>query len=207
MNAHWVVACLMLAPLAGVPSEAAAQKARKPDRPHRSGFWVELGAGPSHLRVACACGDSITRAPGSGGYTRLGWIISDKVLMAWESAGFTDESFGFVAADTSIEAEMEATGLAVLWFPWKSGAFIKGGIGIAEGRFTVPVGAQADTVEGTGVGLSFGLGWDFALSRKYAITINAAAFVTAIGDLVLPGGRVDDVIGTMYQLTLGFTFR
>ncbi len=61
--------------------------------------------------------------------------------------------------------------------------------------------------EGVGVGLTFGLGWDFAISRKFAITANAAAFITAIGDLVLPSGTVDDVIATMYVVSIGFTVR
>ncbi len=57
------------------------------------------------------------------------------------------------------------------------------------------------------MGLTFGAGWDLAISRKFAITANVAAYVTAVGDVVLPGRRVDDVIATMYQGAIGFSFR
>jgi hypothetical protein len=198
---------LLIPPLLAGP--IAAQKVRKPDRPHRSGLWLEVGAGPAGIRMACSNCTDVIAGPGSGGYSRLGWIISDKVIMAWESVGISDESFGFVPTDSMV-ADLAATGIVVLWYPWKSGAFLKGGVGIGAGSFTVPSptpAARPDTIDAGGVGMTFGVGWDFALSRKYAITVNAAAFVMAIGDVVLPSGPVDDVIGTMYQVTLGFTFR
>jgi len=31
--------------------------------------------------------------------------------------------------------------------------------------------------------------------------------MTAVGDIVVPSRRVDDVIATMYQGSIGFTFR
>jgi len=54
---------------------------------------------------------------------------------------------------------------------------------------------------------SFGTGWDWSISRKFAVTANVGAYVTAVGDTVLTGRRVDDVIATMYQAAIGFTFR
>jgi hypothetical protein len=33
------------------------------------------------------------------------------------------------------------------------------------------------------------------------------AYVTGVGDIVLTGRRVDDVIATMYQASIGFAFR
>lgn len=206
-----LVALLLTAPLlAGALAAQPAPQARKPDRPHRSGLWLELAAGPASIRMACSnCADVIS-GPGSGGFLRLGGVISGKVLMAWEAAGISDESFGFAPDDSSIVADMASTGVIVLWYPWKSGAFLKGGVGIAAGSFAVPSptgAAAADTIDAAGVGMTFGVGWDFALSRKYALTLNGTVFVTAIGDVVLPTGPVDDLIGTMYQLTLSFTFR
>lgn len=180
----------------------------RPPRPHRSGLWGEFGAGPGSLRMGCSGCEDVVSAGGSGGYLRIGGVISDHVLLGWESAGFSDESFGFAPGDPTTIAEMESTGIAVLWFPSRRGLFLKGGVGVAQGRFMIPTAtAQVDSVRGTGVGVSFGLGWDLSFARKYAITASAAAFVTAVGDLLLPSGRVDDVIGTMYQLSLAFTFR
>ena len=177
-------------------------------RPHRTGLWFELGSGPAAVRVACAGCADVTTSGGSGAHLRLGGVVSDRVLLGVETFGFTDETFGFTAGDTAFVAETGTVAAVVLWFPWRSGAFLKGGVGIADGRFTTtPTPDSSVVVEGVGVGLTFGLGWDVAISRKFAITANAGAFITAIGDLVLPGGTVDDVIATMYVLAIGFTVR
>jgi hypothetical protein len=96
----------------------------------------------------------------------------------------------------------------VLWFPWRSGFFVKGGVGVAEGDFTVTASpGQLVTASGEGVGLTFGLGFDLPISRKIALTANAGAVVAAIGDVVLPGTRVDDVIAMIYHVGLGITIR
>jgi hypothetical protein len=174
----------------------------------RRGLWGEFGTGAGFLRVACAgCTEVVTNA-GGGGYLRIGGVISDRVFFSVESAGFLDETFGFAGDDSTTVGEMETVVATVLWFPWMSGPFLKGGVGLAQGRFAVSdAAAPADTVKGTGIGMTFGVGWDWAFSRKFALTANAAAFIAAIGDLLLPSGRVDDVIGTMYQLTIGLTIR
>ena len=44
-------------------------------------------------------------------------------------------------------------------------------------------------------------------SRRIALTANLATYVTAVGDIVLPTRRVDDVIATIYELGIGFTIR
>jgi len=177
-------------------------------RPHRTGLWFELGSGPAAVRVACAGCADVSFEAGSGGYLRLGGVLSDRVLLGVEAFGFDDEAFGFIEGDTTFVAETGTVAAVVLWFPWRSGAFLKGGVGLAEGSFTTtPTPGSPVIAEGVGVGLTFGLGWDVAISRKFAITANAAAFITAIGDLLLPVGTVEDVIATMYVLSIGFTVR
>jgi hypothetical protein len=186
----------------GLADGAAAQ------RPHRTGLWFELGSGPAAVRVACAGCADVTTSGGSGGYLRIGGVLSDRVLLGVETFGFDDEAFGFIAGDTTFVAETATVAAVVLWVPWRSGAFLKGGVGLAEGSFTTtPTPGSPVIAEGVGVGLTFGLGWDVAISRKFAITANAAAFITAIGDLVLPVATVEDVIATMYVLSVGFTVR
>lgn len=188
---------------------AACASSHGPQRPHRTGLWGEIMVGGGRLRMACSsCGDSIIVAPGGGGLLRIGGTLSDNVLIGWESAGFLDETFGFAPDDSATVARMETVTIVVLWFPWRAGMFVKGGVGVAQGRFSVPTGGtQVDSTMGTGIGMTFGLGWDVPISRKFALTANAGVFITAIGDIVLPTTRVDDVIGTLYQLTLGLTFR
>ena len=193
MTAGARFALAVLTAAASLVGPAAAQ------RPHRTGLWFEIGSGPAHLRVACAGCDDVTTSSGASGYIRIGGVISDKVLLGIESFGFGQDSIGCGGGTVTVD---------VLWFPWRSGAFLKGGVGAAGGAFTV-IDSTGTLVEaqGEGIGLALGLGWDVPISRKFALTAHASAYITGIGDVVLPTVTVDDVIATMYHITLGFTFR
>lgn len=186
----------------------------RPQRPHRTGLWGDLGGGRGQLRMCSStCSDPIG-APGVTGLSRIGGTLSDRVLLGAESAIFTNQAFGFEEGDSNTIAQMETVGVVVLWYPWRSGVFFKGGVGVAEGRFTIDNGtAVPDSTEGVGIGMTFGVGWDLPISRKFALSVNAANYITAIGDIVLPGPpggpsrRIDDVIGSMLQFSVGLTFR
>ena len=185
---------------------AWAQQPR-PRRPHRSGLWGEIGLGPGRVRVACSGCTDVVVATGTTGYFRIGGTVSDRVLIGFEAFSLFDRAFAFSPGDSARTAETATATLVVIWFPSRLGLFVKGGVGIAGGQFIHPGTAGADTSNSAGIGLTFGGGWDFAISRKFAVTLNVAAYVTAVGDVVLPGKRIDDVIATMYQGAIGFTFR
>lgn len=177
-------------------------------RPHRTAFWLDVSSGPGAVRIGCGGCAEVTVAGGTTGDIRLGGTLSDKVLLGVEIFGFTDERFGFAPHDTSITAENSSLNAVVLWYPWHGGVFLKGGVGLAGGRFTVKADTGQGAVnEGNGVGLTFGLGFDLPISRRFALSANAAAFITAIGDVRAQGVLVDDVIPTMYQLGVGFVLR
>ena len=182
-----------------------------PPKRHRMGLWGELGSGPGYVRVACSACTDVIGAAGATSYFRIGGTVSRNVLIGFEVFSLLDNTFGFGSSDTSTVAETGTAAIVLLWYPGRTGLFFKGGVGAAFGQFSVPADtagfAPADTSTGGGIGLTFGLGWDWSISRKFAITANAAAFVTALGDVVLPGRQVDDVIATNYQLSIGFVFR
>ena len=204
-----MIARLALVLLLGLPAFGWAQDVPakpKRQRPHRTGLWGEISLGIGSIRVACTgCADP-EFTPGSAGLVRLGGTLTDKVMLGWESAGFTHEVLGG-PEDSTTQSQIETISIVVLWFPWRSGLFLKGGVGIAQGRFTVATGATVDSTEGTGIGMTLGLGWDVPISRKFAITANAASIIAAPGDFVLPGRRIEDLIGSVYQISVGLTFR
>ena len=171
-------------------------------RPHRAGVWLETGAGPGYVRIASSGSTDVTSAAGATYYVRAGALLSDKVLLGVEYFRFMDETFGVFRADTSSVAETWSLAVIVLWYPWRSGLFVKGGVGAAQGTLTAPV-----TAHGTGVGMTFGLGYDQRISRKIALTGCLCADIAGIGDVVLPTTRVDDVIASIYHATIGFTIR
>ena len=189
------------------PKPAAPAQAKR----HRMGLWGELGSGPGYVRVACSACTDVIGASGTTSYFRIGGVISKNVLIGFEVFTLLDNTFNFGTSDSNTVAETGTADIVILWYPGRSGLFFKGGVGAAFGQFAIPAdtsgAAPADTSTGGGVGLTFGLGWDVAISRKFAVTANAAAFITALGDVVLPGHYVDDVIATNYQLSIGFVFR
>ena len=178
---------------------------------HRMGLWGELGSGPGYVRVGCSGCTDVIGASGTTSYIRIGGVISRNVLIGFEVFSLLDNSFNFGSSSGNTAAETGTADIVLLWYPGRTGLFFKGGVGAAFGQFAIPAdtagAVPADTSTGGGVGLTFGLGWDVAISRKFAVTANAAAFITALGDVVLPGHYVDDVIATNYQLSIGFVFR
>jgi hypothetical protein len=187
---------------------STAAPAQRPARPHRGGLWGEFGVGPGHVRVACAGCTNVVASNGSTSYFRIGGTVSDHVLIGFEAFSLLDKAFHFSLDVPTSSAETATATVVVLWYPGRRGLFFKSGVGIAAGQYSIPTSpTQADTSTGAGIGLTFGTGWDWSISRKFAITANIAAYVTGVGDIVLTGRRVDDVIATMYQASIGFTFR
>lgn len=178
------------------------------ERFHRRGLWGEICTGPASIRIASSTPATVTTKSGTGACVRMGGTLSSKVLFGAESFGFVDETFGFAKQDTSLIAENGGLMALVMWYPGRSGFFMKGGFGVADGVFTIRTTPDS-TLEtnGTGVGLTFGIGYDVPISRKFAVTFNLEAIITAIGDVVLPTGRVDDVIASMYHAGLGIAIR
>lgn len=194
----------LLALLAGLCTTGAAGQ-----RPHRSGLWIEAGGGVGYVRIASSASTFVTSAPGSASYLRVGALLSDKVMLGIENFGFVDNMAGFFRGDTSSLAETWSVAVVVLWYPWRSGVFAKGGVGAAQGAFTMtPAGGGGPvTARGTGVALTFGLGYDQRVSRKLFVTGCLCADIAGIGDVVLPTTRIDDVIASIYHLTIGLTIR
>jgi hypothetical protein len=188
---------------------ALAPAAARAQRPHRSGLWAEFNAGPGRMRVACSTCTRVVVANASGGGLRIGGTLSDKVLLGFQAFGVNSEHFQFAANDSVFVADNASVGALVIWFPWRSGLFMQGGVGLSRGEYSVPdsTGAEVVAAQGTGVGLTFGVGIDLPISRKLAITLDATAHITTLGDLVLASGTVDDVIATLYHLGVGLTFR
>jgi hypothetical protein len=178
------------------------------DRPHRSGLWGELSWGPGATRSGCAGCTEVEFTGGNASLTRIGGAISDKVLLGVEMFGLLNDRFSFAGQDTAIVGEDNTIAAVLLWYPWRGGVFMQSTIGAAHVRIGVrPSGGAEVITSGTGVGLGFGVGFDKPISRKFAITLNAATHITAVGDVTINGNLIDDLIITTYQVSLGLTFR
>jgi len=211
MKRACVVVTLSLASLItvmGAGGAAAQAAAAAPPVPRRSGLWAEIGFGWGSLRAACGGCEEVTSSAGGITYFRLGGQVSQHVFLGGETNAFFDESF--ISSDTTtLAAEIQAVNFIAIWFPGRNGLFLKGGLGIAQGRFTVldTTSATTETLRGTGVGINVGAGWDFELRPRLSVTASLTTQIVGIGDFVAGGRTIEDVIGTVYQAAIGFVFR
>lgn len=184
------------------PDHVAAQESRP------GGFWVDLGLGPSVALVNCkGCDDPTTDGAGSG-YLRLGGTVASDVLLGLEVATHSTDVFTPVEPGEAGRVEISNLTAVVLWAPWSSGFLVKGGVGAVDGRVSVePEGEAPVAARETGVGLTFGAGWELSIHRRVAIALHGATWTSALGDVVLASRRVEDIIATTYGLTLGVTIR
>lgn len=203
MTGQAFAAAMLLALGLGAPAALEAQK-----NPHRQGLWGEIGNGPTRFRIGCSSCSGVTTSGGHGSILRIGGTLSHKVLLGVETFGFLDKAFGFDPDDTTLVAEHGSLMGVVLWYPWRAHFYVRGGAGLSAGDFTVASDSGPPVIaSGAGVGLSFGLGFDVPISRKFALSAQLGAYITAIGDIVLPTRTVDDVIPTMYTMQFGLIFR
>ena len=124
----------------------------------RKGFFIGAGLGWGSLDLTCD-GCQVDREAGFSGNFRLGGAVNDKLLLGAESEGwYKSEDDGSVSFGT-------LTGSAY-FYPSSRGLYLRGGIGLAV--ISASDGFDSDTE--TGLGLSFGAGYDIPIARKTALT-------------------------------------
>ena len=187
---------------------AAGAAAQTPRAPTRSGFWLEAGAGTGGVWVGCEGCTDVTASFGENGYLRGGGAFSDRVLWGVEVFGLPTVG-GPATSDSTFRVNNVSVGPVVLWYPWRGGVFVKGGVGLSrsEVRLPGPGGGGAILGQATGTGLSFGVGLDVPLFRRWALTASLGSHVGAVGDLTVQDASVDDVITTMYHASVALTLR
>jgi hypothetical protein len=197
-----LVGLASLVPLAGAPTAAEAQGA------HRSGFWLEVGWGAGTVRSACSACPTVTTAYGTSTHVRAGAALSSRALLGLEL--FALHSTDLVLADGTapVDARNGSVAPVVLWYVGPSGLFLKGGVGLATGTFTVrPESGEPVTTERMGSTITFGVGFDVGVLRRLALTANLGMNVMAIGDVDVDGTVADDVVATVYEAGIGITLR
>jgi len=177
LSTKLLASALVLAALCTSATTAKAQdQANDAPRVHQ-GFWIGGGLGYGSVSSSCdGCGSSDSEG-GFSGLLRLGGTLSEQFLIGVESDGWyksingTNNSVGNLSA-------------ALYYYPSKStGIFLKGGAGVA--------GYQAkngsDKLDGYGVGLIGGLGYDIPIGSHSAFTPMATLTWGNLGELNFNG--------------------
>lgn len=183
-------------------TEASAQAGRR-------GFWLEGMVGTGTVRNTCAGCPGVTVGYGSAYHLRVGGSLNPRVHLGVEVFLMQTSDFRPGPGTEPVDAENASLAPIVLWYVGRSGFFLKAGAGLARGTFTVESseGAEPLTIERTGSGLTFGVGFDMRLASWLAVTANLGTYVTAIGDVRVNDTLVDDIIATVYEAGVGFTIR
>jgi len=182
-------------------SGAAAQ-------PSREGLWLEGMVGTGTVRNTCAGCPGVTVGYGSAYHLRIGGALNRRVLLGVEAFSLRTSEFNPGAGASPVDAENESLAPIVIWYVGRSGFFLKAGAGLARGIFTVTSDdSDPVTIERTGSGLTFGIGFDMRLADWLSLTANFGTYVTAIGDVQVDDTLVDDIIATVYEAGVGLTLR
>lgn len=186
---------------------AAAQEASGQAAP-RGGFWLEGGSGWGTVRSACSACAAATVAYGTSSHVRVGGTLSPRVLLGLELFALSSSDLVLSEGSAPVDAENGSLAPVAIWYTGGGGLFLKGGVGLARGTFTVrPTPGQIATTRRSGLAITFGIGFDVRLLSWLALTANLGTYVTAIGDIPLDGGVVDDVVATVYEAGVGLTLR
>lgn len=195
-------ATVLLACALAVSGEASGQS------PFRSGLWLEGGSGAGTVRSACSACPAATVAYGTSSHLRVGYAVAPRVLLGLELFALHSSDLQLADGVAPVDAENGSLGPVAIWYAGRSGLFLKGGVGLARGTFTVrPADDAPVTVERGGLAITFGLGFDLGVSSWLAITANLGSYVTAIGDFVVDDTVADDIVATVYEAGIGLTLR
>jgi hypothetical protein len=182
-------------------SPAASQAPAPQPAPNRPDFWVDAGIGFGRLRLTCASCSSIVAATGPAYTVSVGGAPSRNVLIGvqgdlWQSSGAPRQQVQTVVA-------------MVQWYPWPTaGWFIRGGVGIVRGSVALTADTTgAQSTRGTGVALTVAAGYEFALTRRFGVALQAATNVAALGDLAVGGATANDVIAYVSRIGVALVWR
>jgi len=163
--------------------------------PHtRTGFFVGFGLGSSNASWNWSGGRSSEWS--GGGSLRLGMALANDLLLgveAWRWAH--DYQIETSTAPVPVEARLTAATLAATYFPGNAGFFLRGGVGVADGRVDVsppsgvsfPVSGQT---QDTGLAIIGALGYETRLTSTFALGAEGDVVYLGVG-----GEAIDTVFG------------
>jgi hypothetical protein len=170
--------------------------------PWRGGLWMDASVGYGRLRLTCTTCAGIAAAGGTEITVSIGGAPTRNVLLGAQGLVWTR------SGGTPRQSVRSLTAI-VQWYPWQAaGFFIRAGTGLVQGPVTPQAtDTTAATVQGTGITLDVGAGWDLALSRHFGLAVQAAWHVAALGDLMVSGVSANDVIAYVTRIGVAVVLR
>jgi hypothetical protein len=157
----------------------------------RSGFWFSLGIGPADGSIQCDCplpSDDVWRGGGAGSfYLSGGGTVNDNLQLGAELSSWR-------RVEDNRSSTISLLSFVAKYYPGRAGQFfLKGGLGLGGARLEASSQNVSFERQSGGLGLQFGLGYDFVLgkARKMAITpsLNLSAISAESESFVLENNR------------------
>ncbi len=149
---------------------ASAARAQYPQR--RDGFWIGFGLGYGTSNVTCDICGSGPRQDGITGFVKLGGAPSRNLLIGGAINGWSH-------SDGSVTETMTNLTASVYLYPdANSGLFVTGGLGFSNYHVN-----SAPSFDGTGWGLTGGVGYDIRVGRDVSLTPVVHYMYGGVGDV------------------------
>ncbi len=177
----------------------------------REGFMLgfNLGAGGAKAEFEAIGIDFDTGREGGGaGNFRFGYAASPNVVLGLEATGW-GRTYDVLVGPLKvgeIELSFGVVGPSVAWYPGDGGGFfLRGTLGV--GVVNVKATNQLVTFEADDSGFGGGLavGYEFRLTRKFALTPQLDIAGANLGDVEVEGVQVPFKV-SLVNLTLGFNW-
>jgi hypothetical protein len=178
-----IVAAALLTPAAGAEAQPAA------GQPQDSGWWAGVGSG--YLGSGARCTNCESDSPPKNDVAFLvqgGWRVNPRLVVGGEL---------FTTARLVDDVDFRDTHLIAIaqYRPFaRHGFFIKGGYGIALVKASVPTDTGTVAARTWGMGVMYGAGWVFDVSRRVSLAPMAGTYVTTVGDVVVGQATAENVV-------------
>jgi hypothetical protein len=183
-----IAGAIAVACLVSVPAHAQIRS--------RDGLWVEAGLGLGSIGVNCASCDNVA-TQGQSAFISVGGTISRHFLLGGEGTFWAHPQHG-------VDETVDFLSVVGMWYPSvTNGFFLKFGVGGMQ--YTLD--DHGDRLTATAPSLSFGVGYDFRVSRAFSVTPFINGHATSAVDFKVNGAPVDGETSTLNLMQFGVGFR
>jgi len=179
--------------------------------PHeRNGFLIGFGVGGGSAEATFSNdGDSVSsdRQGGGAGAFRIGFALRPDLTLALESSAWVHkETVVVLGEDVDATWSLSSTVVGLTWYPQAGGFYLRGGLGLGRVALELEEGGLNVTADDVGLGLLGGLGYEWRLTRKFALGPQLTAGFINLGEEETGDGTTLDSSFNFVNLELAFNW-